>query len=311
MPKVYLRHTVVDAGYPAIFEVVDGQQRLAAIFSYIDNEFELKQKHNHDFGNARFGELPDPVRRGFLNYAVSVEVMEDASDSEVWGMFERLNRYTSTLNAQERRNAEFTGTFKLMSYKLADEQESLETWKAMGVFKDQQFARMREVEMTSDVLVAIIDGITDIARLNAVYKKYDDEVPSEREVVAVFRSTLRFVREHLADSVRATKFKLQARTYSLLVAVADAMTGIPHGLGPVTTQPPEVIRERMIILNGALQPVEVSPGLVKLKGALTRATSHAPERLVRNAHLVPMLTLSGQEWKERWDQLMNPPASGR
>ena len=158
MPKIYLRRQVLEIDRPPVYEVVDGQQRLQSIFDFIRGRFELKQKHNQNFPNLRYKDLPDPVKRTFLSYQISVELMEHATDPEVWGMFERLNRYTFTVNAQERRNAEFSGLFKQSSYRLAAEQLSLDTWQGMKVFGDQQFARMREVELTSDVLSAKVKG---------------------------------------------------------------------------------------------------------------------------------------------------------
>ena len=303
MPMIYLRREEPDRSRPAIYEVVDGQQRLRSILDFMAGQFELKQKHNQMFPNARYQDLPDPVRRAFLGYKISVEVMENATDPEVWGLFERLNRYTFTVNAQERRNAEFSGLFKQLSYRLAAEQLSLDTWKGMTVFGDQQFARMREVEMTSDVLAAMLKGIIDIARLNSVYKEFDDQLPNQEDIETTFRQIMNFIRFELIETVRATKFSLQVRTYSLMVSLADSLKGIPDGLGPVKLQRGQEICNRMIEMDHALRPVEVPPGLIGLKNTLTRATSHVPERKIRNEHFVKMLSMPPQEWKDYWREL--------
>ena len=305
MPKVYLRKHVVDKNSPTIYEVVDGQQRLNSIFDFVDGKYELKQKHNSDFPNMRFNDLPDALRRSFQGYQIAVEIMEDASDSEVWGMFERLNRYTFTVNQQERRNAQFSGVFKQLCYRLAAEQISLATWKQMGIFGDQQIARMREVEMTSDVLAAMLKGITDIAYLSSVYREYDDDLPNREHLEETFRKVIRFIRSDLMQTVRTTKFRLQVRTYSLMVGLADAFAGIPNGLGPKEVQDGGVIRRRMVALDNALRPTEVPDGLAELKRALTSATSHVRERSVRNDHIVNMLSLPESEWNSRWRQLTN------
>lgn len=305
MPKIYLRRNIIDKSRPAIFEVVDGQQRLRSIFDFLDNKYELKQKHNEDFPNTRFDRMPEPVQRDFLSYRIAVEVMEDATDSEVWGMFERLNRNTFTVNAQERRNAKFSGLFKQLSYQLAAEPSALDTWKRMGVFGDQQIARMREVEMTSDVLAAMVEGITDISMLNKVYKDYDDEFPTRVEIAEVFREIMNMINFELIDAVRRSKFKLQARTYSLMVSLADAMWGIPRGLGPMQPQTGSVICERMIQVDEALKPIEVPLGLAELKRSLSSATSHVAQRRIRNNHFVKMLALPTSDWEVHWYDLLH------
>ena len=303
MPKVYLRRHVEQKTRPAIYEVVDGQQRLRSVFTYLDNGCELKQKHNPSFPNMLYRDLPEPVRRAFTGYRIAVEIMEDASDSEVWGMFERLNRYTFTVNAQERRNAEFSGLFKQLSYRLAAEPSALDTWKRTGVFRDQQFARMREVEMTSDVLAAMLNGITDISRLSRVYKEFDDYLPGQDELATTFRDIIQYLGGELMEAVRATKFKLQVRTYSLMVSLADAFRGIPGGFGPVVLRSGPAISRRMVQIDDALRPAEVPPGLASLKKSLTSATSHIPERRIRNEHFINMLSLSDGDWEFHWHNL--------
>ena len=304
MPKIYLRRHVENKDHPATYEVVDGQQRLQSVFDFLDNKYELKQKHNQNFPNTYYDEMPEPVRREFLGYKIAVEIMENATDSEVWGMFERLNRYTFVVNAQERRNAEFSGLFKQLSYRLAAEPSALDTWKQTGVFGDQQIARMREVEMTSDVLAAMLKGITDISMLNGIYREFDDNLPEQSEIMETFREIMRFINGELIHSVRNTKFKLQVRTYSLMVSLADSLRGIPEGLGPVPPRSGPVISRRMLQMDDALRPVEVPPGLAGLKRSLTSATSHIPQRRIRNEHLVKMLSFSDRDWESHWHGLI-------
>ena len=170
----------------------------------------------------------------------------------------------------------------------------------MGVFRDQQIARMREVEMTSDVLAAMLKGITDIAKLSAVYKEFDDELPQHDELERRFREIIGFIRCQLIDAVRATKFRLQVRTYSLMVALADSLNGIPGGFGPLPVRPGPEICTRMMQVDDALKPAEVPAGLAELKKSLTSATSHVREREVRNNHFVKMLSMTNEDWQEHW-----------
>ena len=118
MPKIYLRGVVANATQFQ-YEVVDGQQRLTAIIEFYDGKLRLDPKHHPRFGDLTFRDLPEPVQAAFLNYEISTETMEDASDPEVWAMFERLNAYTLVLNRQEKLNARWFGRFKQTAYNLA------------------------------------------------------------------------------------------------------------------------------------------------------------------------------------------------
>ena len=296
MPKVYLRRIISSSGMREVYEVVDGQQRLYAIMSFQANRIVLSRKHSRDFGSVTYQELDESVQRRFLDYEISVEVIEDATDREVWSMFERLNSYTLTLNSQEKRNAEFFGFFKQTAYNLAADETEFGSWAALAVFTDRQIARMREVEMTSDVLTAICLGIRDIVYLGIIYKDFDDDFPQQESVSAIFRDSIEFAVKELAPYVRTTRFKNASWFYSLIVAIADAMVGIPGGLGPTQMRQGIEISPRMTYLQSALDSPEPIEGLTRLKDALARATSHIPQRLVRHDYFFNMLTMSPSSW---------------
>lgn len=307
MPKIYLRKTVNPKTELMAYEVVDGQQRLGTLIDFYKDQFELSRRHNSELGDTTFSGLPDPVQRTFLQYELSAEIMEDASDPEVWAMFERLNTYTLTLNRQERRNARYFGYFKQTAYKLASEQAALDAWRNLRVFSDRQIARMIEVELTSDVLVAIVDGISDITDITRAYKRYDDEFPRRKFARATFRKTLTFIVRELAEVVRTTRFRNRAWFYSLMVAVADTIIGINNGKGPGKLRPTSDIQRRMSALDAALKPVMLPPGLGELNDALSRQTSHVPPRRIRHEHFYALLNLPEKSWNKRWEKLNATP----
>ena len=83
----------------------------------------------------------------------------DISDGEVLETFARLNTYAVKLNAQELRNGRFFGLFKQSAYTLAF--EHVEFWRRNGIFSERNIARMLEVELTSELLIALLDGLQD------------------------------------------------------------------------------------------------------------------------------------------------------
>jgi Protein of unknown function DUF262 len=105
IPKLYWRKL---AKLPERFEVVDGQQRLRAIFEFRAGEFQLAQDADDIDGlvvaKKRYEDLPEELRHRFDHYDLDVIVLTDTSEDEVREMFLRLQNGTS-LKAQEKRNA--------------------------------------------------------------------------------------------------------------------------------------------------------------------------------------------------------------
>jgi hypothetical protein len=303
MPKIFLRRIVNPETKLRAYEVVDGQQRLDAIISFRKGNLTLSKKHNPNLGDSTFVNLPDPVQKIFLEYKISVELIDGASDSEIWGLFERLNTYTLTLNRQEHLNARYFGYFKQTAYQLAAEESALNAWKQLGIFRDRQIARMKEVEMTSDIMVAIVRGISDISAIPRAYKDFDSDFPAKESAMSAFRATLSFVTENLRGAVGSTRFRTLAWYYSLMVAIADAKVGIPDGNGVGLLQPKDDICRRMYAVDEALKQTEPPPRLADLYDTLSRATSHVRERRIRHSYFFKMLTLSKQDWRSYWDQL--------
>lgn len=105
VPKMYWRKL---SSKPDRYDVVDGQQRLRAIWSFVDGEFALPSNAEPVDGMAtascKYEALPDDLRIRFDTYALDVVVLEDTDENEVREMFLRLQNGTS-LKAQEKRNA--------------------------------------------------------------------------------------------------------------------------------------------------------------------------------------------------------------
>jgi hypothetical protein len=105
VPKLYWRKT---GAKPDKYDVVDGQQRLRAIWEFFAGEFKLPRDAEAIEGEAVKGcayeELPDDLRMRFDVYPLDIVVLEDTDEDEVREMFLRLQNGT-TLKAQEKRNA--------------------------------------------------------------------------------------------------------------------------------------------------------------------------------------------------------------
>ncbi len=105
IPKLYWRKT---GSNPDRYDVVDGQQRLRAIFEFHAGEFALPKDaepiDDSSVARLKYADLPDDLRLQFDTYSLDVIVLSDTGEEEVREMFLRLQNGT-TLKAQERRNA--------------------------------------------------------------------------------------------------------------------------------------------------------------------------------------------------------------
>lgn len=91
-----------------IYYIVDGQQRLNCIRKFYNNEIKLSKKFSEEkYDGCTFnGEnsLPEEIQEKFLNYNLSVHILEDYDDEKVRMIFSRLQR-GKPLNLGERLNA--------------------------------------------------------------------------------------------------------------------------------------------------------------------------------------------------------------
>jgi hypothetical protein len=105
IPKMYWRKT---GKSPDTYEVVDGQQRLRAIWDFMSDAYHLGKDadpiNGFNLKNLNYSTLPLDLRDVFDQYNLDIMIMLDTDEEEVREMFLRLQN-GSTLKAQERRNA--------------------------------------------------------------------------------------------------------------------------------------------------------------------------------------------------------------
>jgi hypothetical protein len=105
VPKFYWRKV---GERPDKYDVVDGQQRLRAVWEFMDGAYKLPRDFDpidgESIAGSTYQDLPDELRVRFDIYAFDVVVLEQTDEDEVREMFLRLQNGTS-LKAQEKRNA--------------------------------------------------------------------------------------------------------------------------------------------------------------------------------------------------------------
>lgn len=96
------------------FSVIDGQQRLTAIYNFFQNEYELQGLEVLDSLNgANYKDLPSFLIRRLEERSIKCLRIDSTLDPQVkYDIFERLNSGSVKLESQELRNATCRGPFK-------------------------------------------------------------------------------------------------------------------------------------------------------------------------------------------------------
>mgnify|MGYP001791527268 FL=1 len=227
VPKVYFYQVFDKARKKVIREIVDGQQRLTTILSFLDNEFALTSRSAKFFGR-HFNDLDEEQQQQFLTYTIEVDIIFSAEQSDLLAMFTRMNAYTAPLNPAEKRHAQFEGPFKWfileasagIGPRLVD----------FGVLTSKQSIRMQDAEFLTELAITLEHGITNKSEksLSDIYRQYDKEFPREKE----FREKIfEFVDVLEGDlsPLRNTYLNKSYVCHSLFCALMQKKYGIPGG----------------------------------------------------------------------------------
>lgn len=116
------------------FEIIDGMQRLDAITSFINQEFDIDGKHFNldamadtkllkDDGSLIQAEpfLDRKICAEIANYPIPVSIFQDGTKDQIDAIFRRLNSGGKHLSKQELRQAGNTSKFATIVRKLASE----------------------------------------------------------------------------------------------------------------------------------------------------------------------------------------------
>lgn len=226
VPPIYLRVTQSTELKRAVREVVDGQQRINALLWYIDGSYALSRSLDAEWEGKTYQALTPAHQDRIRQYGFICEVLHGVSDAEVLEVFARLNTYSVKLNAQELRNGKFFGLFKQSSYGLA--LEHLEFWRRNGIFSEADIARMLEVELTSELMIAQMDGLQDKKKsIDTFYRMNDDEFPNRQSVETRFRATLDEISQAFGESLRRSTFRRVPLFYTLFTLVYHLRYGLP------------------------------------------------------------------------------------
>ena len=294
-PVIYLREKIELDSQRTTREIVDGQQRLRTLIAFIDPDalpdfddkrdvFTIRAVHNAEMAGMTYEELPKAAKVALLSYEFSTHVLPTTmEDRDILQMFARLNATGVKLNHQELRNAEYFGEFKTVIYELALEQ--LDRWRDWGVVSDDQIARMREVELTSDIALSMLSGLTGKtqARIDQLYAKYDETFKGKDVVADRFRRTMDAIDDTLGQEITNTVFRSEVYFFTLFVFMYDKLWGLGSGVNRTKAHRlPTSTRNCLLTASKRFATEKVPANVLD---AVRRASSDVGRRRIRLQYL--------------------------
>ena len=218
-PPIFLEE-VIDPGEPTQYNVIDGKQRLTAVFAFMNGEFNLAEYQKEEgFEDAYWVDLAKETQTNILRYPVTVEQIQDTNESELRDAFDRLNRNVARLTAQELRHAQFPGVFLERMESLAQAR----FWSDRRIFGAADIRRMRDIEFVSELFLLTMYGVIDGKRevLDQYYADYQDAIPDETSYRNDFDGVMDFLRNLKDLDWRATRWRNLSDLYGLWGAIKD------------------------------------------------------------------------------------------
>lgn len=288
VPKIYLRSRVDVETQKTVREVVDGQQRLSAILAFADNKMRVSTRSSEFYGRT-YGTLSEEEKGQFLSYPLAVDQLVNADDAKVLEVFARINTYTVSLNAPEKRHAKFHGEFK------AAVRDMSRTWDGLlaRVFSVRDRVRMKNDSLVAEMFGFVMEGLQNGGEpaINKLYGKHDaDGAPEQprKKAVRIVDSTLGFIQNNLAEDFANTPLMRPPHFLMLFAALAHCGHGIPKG---ALDAPPAsrkkfparspAIMDELGLLASAIDEEPQSDDLREFWKASKGTTQRMPSRKVR------------------------------
>lgn len=192
LPKFYFQKTRED---PDEYDVVDGQQRLTAIWEFLDGDLTLSPESAAEFGAERYADLPDAASDRFDDYEIEYDEITNATDEEVKEFFQRLQEGLP-LTSSEKLNSVHS---KLRDYcaQASDDPFFSET----TVISNKRYAYF---DIVAKVATLEIEGLDAGLRYEEIRKVFSSNAAFSPESAAAQRinNAIGFLRENFPRSFK-------------------------------------------------------------------------------------------------------------
>lgn len=249
IPIVFLREKTDIEKMTTKREVIDGQQRLRTLLSFIDpqslpdfdpniDDFKISRIHNATLAGKAYADLNAEMRKRILSYKITVHILpSDTADRQVLDIFRRMNATGTKLNHQELRNAKWFGDFISSVYEVS--YQYLDEWRSWGLFSEMDIARMKEAEFVSELYILCLNGITEQSqtKIEKYYADYDTEFPHRKAVERRVATILKKIDDDFGEQIKESIFANKIWFYPLFAAVLDHFFGLGEPLDKAAVRP--------------------------------------------------------------------------
>jgi hypothetical protein len=307
VPEIYIQQSTTPEGKTS-YAIVDGQQRIRTVLQFIgaetdpseqeSNKFPLdKLKAGSPWKDITFAELEDDPKKKFFGYQFAVRYLNTEKDEDVRDMFERLNKFLTPLNAQELRNAVYTGPFIKLAEKLADD----EYWAENRIVTAAAIRRMLDVEFMSELLIGIMHGPQGGSSkiIDEYYKQYEDyeeEFPGQQRAQKLFNEVLTKIKELLPE-IKLTRWGNKTDFYTLFTSLASLLR-----MGELPSSKVKNVRralnkfEQEINMRLADEAARVGKPAIDYVRAVEKGANDKKRRADRQAALIEVI---GKHFKQK------------
>ena len=182
------------------YSVIDGQQRLRAIFDFIDDRFRLTQSDKKQpYYRKLYSQLPAQFKDRLLNYDLVVDELSGYTDADIRDMFIRMNRYVVKLSPQELRHAKHKGAF----FAFAERLGRIDFWSKYAIFSKAQIQRMRHIEFAAELAILVLEGPQDKKKsLELYYVNYRERFDHAKWTQTTLTQYLAWIAKAVPDLSR-------------------------------------------------------------------------------------------------------------
>jgi hypothetical protein len=217
IPQLFIqRYTSAQTGRPN-YRVIDGQQRLRAVFEFLDDRFPLGKVSGKKLEKRRFSDLPQALKARIRDYDFVIDELSGYSDRDVRDLFVRMNKFVVRLSPQELRHAREEGAF----YDFVEKLGAWDIWRERKIFTQMQIARMRPVEFSAELTILLIEGPQDKkAAINLYYGEYQQDFKDGPKVEKQLLRYLEWLEEAL-PGFEKSRYRKPVDLYSLIGALVN------------------------------------------------------------------------------------------
>lgn len=208
LPKLYFAKT---SDHPDVFDVVDGQQRLSAIFDFFGGELRLSEESAKLFGGTTYDELGPTVSDRFDDFEIEYDEITEASDAELQLFFQRLQEGMG-LTSAERLNS-ISGNLTVFCRSLSKH----------SFFKEKvsiRDSRMAYFDIASKAASIEIEGLDAGLRFDDLKAIFESQAgfSTKSNVAQRLRSTLDYL--NIAFSEKSTVLRNRSIIQSFITLTA-------------------------------------------------------------------------------------------